>query len=286
MVGLLCVLLPHADGYLSTHKLLSVSGPRMPPLKASSVATEALAWRRALGQGPRALPLKSAAADAAEGGVSPPAPKARLDKSALVTYFVALGLQFGSIYIFLWGVQEAFRRLNVGFGVALWFARFFFAFMSLRSRVFSVLDNSRPRVADEAKEIQQRKRPSWMPPPFVFPIVWTTIAVLRTVSSSIIFENSGSLLARPLLFFYLHLCVGDVWNTINNVEKRLGAAVPGVFAVWLSVVAAVRAYYKFVPLAGLVLLPSAVWISIANVLVCSIWALNGKEPLYPTKRDQ
>jgi tryptophan-rich sensory protein len=51
-------------------------------------------------------------------------------------------------------------------------------------------------------------------------------------------------------------------------------------------VAAVRAYYKFVPLAGLVLLPSAVWISVANVLVYSIWALNGKEPLYPTKRDQ
>lgn len=29
----------------------------------------------------------------------------------------------------------------------------------------------------------------------------------------------------------LHLSVGDTWNHINNVEKRLGVAVPVVFLV-------------------------------------------------------
>ncbi len=58
----------------------------------------------------------------------------------------------------------------------------------------------------------------------------------------------------------------------------------GVFLVWLSVVNAVRLYNQTLPLAAKVLLPSAVWISIANVLVFSIWRLNGSEPFYPHKR--
>lgn len=33
-----------------------------------------------------------------------------------------------------------------------------------------------------------------------------------------------------------------------------------------------------------VLAPSAVWISIAVILVTNIWAINGKEPLYPVKK--
>ena len=38
-----------------------------------------------------------------------------------------------------------------------------------------------------------------------------------------------------LLWLVFHLCVGDTWNTINNTERRTGAAVPGVACVWASV---------------------------------------------------
>lgn len=54
--------------------------------------------------------------------------------------------------------------------------------------------------------------------------------------------------------------------------------------VWVSVVTAVVLYYRTLPLAGLVLLPSAVWITAATALVTSIWSLNGREPLYPFKK--
>lgn len=121
-----------------------------------------------------------------------------------------------------------------------------------------------------------------MPPPLAFPIIWTTIGLLRTVSSVLLFRHMGfQLVQTPILALMLHLSIGDTWNTINNVEKRLGAAVPGVFCVWLSVVTAVTLYYKAYSTAGLVLLPSAVWISVANVLVFTIWKINGREPLYP-----
>jgi tryptophan-rich sensory protein len=36
--------------------------------------------------------------------------------------------------------------------------------------------------------------------------------------------------------------------------------------------------------AGLVLAPSGVWLSIATVLIWTIWSINGKEPFFPMKK--
>lgn len=88
------------------------------------------------------------------------------------------------------------------------------------------------------------------PPPKAFPIIWISIGFLRTIASSLIYETTGTLLCAPILALYLHLSIGDTWNTIASVEDRTGAAVPGVVLVWLSVVYAVRRYHETLPLAG------------------------------------
>jgi len=90
-----------------------------------------------------------------------------------------------------------------------------------------------------------------------------------------------------LLWLALHLCIGDTWNTINNVESRLGAAVPGVALVWLSTLFAARQFYDVQPQAGGLLALTALWISAAGALVADTWRLNNEvseEPLYPYKR--
>ena len=47
-----------------------------------------------------------------------------------------------------------------------------------------------------------------------------------------VWEVSGNkLVTEPIAAMVLHLSVGDTWNHINNVEKRLGVAVPVVFLV-------------------------------------------------------
>ena len=70
---------------------------------------------------------------------------------------------------------------------------------------------------------------------------------------------------------------------INNVEKRSGVAALTIFLVLGSVFGATMSYYRAVPMAGYILAPSCAWLSVATVLVCSIWSLNGKEALYPKK---
>lgn len=151
-----------------------------------------------------------------------------------------------------------------------------FAFLSLRSRVFSPLDTSRPKASTEDITLHERLRPWWQPPPLAFPIIWIIIAILRAVSSTIIYQTTNTLLCTPIFALILHLSFSDTWNIINNVEKRLGTSLLSMLFVLASVINVVYQYYQTIPLAGKIIAPSAIWISIATFLVFSIWRLNSQ----------
>lgn len=168
----------------------------------------------------------------------------------------------------------------------------FFLVMSVKSRTFAVLDASRPndkgQDATMPKIYTEIKRPSWSPPGIVFPIVWSTIGLLRTISSFLIWEAMGrQFLVLPLMVMMVHLSIGDTWNYINNQQKLRGTSVAGVAFVWTSAASVVALYYQALPLAGKILAPSVVWLSIASCLIFSIWQLNGggkTDPLLPMKQ--
>jgi tryptophan-rich sensory protein len=56
-----------------------------------------------------------------------------------------------------------------------------FSLLSIRSRIFSLLENTRSRLTYD-----QVIRPRSSPPPLVFPIVWMIIAVLQVISSILV----------------------------------------------------------------------------------------------------
>ena len=159
----------------------------------------------------------------------------------------------------------------------------FFA-LSFRSRVFSPLNASRPRVANEKLAKKQKKRPSWTPPAVVFPLVWISMGFLRSLSTMLVFAATGTVTHPAILAFVAHLSIGDTWNSINNVEKRLGVAAVGVLFVVSSAYNVVYQYYNVLPTAGYVIAPLAIWLTVATTLVWGIWNINlPREPLYPTK---
>ena len=164
------------------------------------------------------------------------------------------------------------------------FLFFFFAFLALRSRTFSILDASRPKIATEIKLKEQKKRPEWTPPAKVFPVVWISIAVLRSLSSILVYEQVGKLFCFPIMCLVLHLSIGDWWNFVTNKEKMLGVSAVGVLVVLSSAWFAIYQYYLVLPTAGFVLMPLGVWLCIATALVWSIWDINKpRMRLWPTK---
>jgi tryptophan-rich sensory protein len=203
------------------------------------------------------------------------------DRVVTLRYIGATVLQVALMSISLWLMDLAFTRFDIArlpeSGVTA-IACAFFAVLTLRSRAFSLLDNTR-----NSGRYTSIQRPGWAPPPIAFPIVWMSIAVLRVVSAYLVWSALGqTFLCVPLVLYVAHLSLGDTWNTIFTVEGRLGAAVPAVIlGPLLSVVVVVVSYFQTSPLAGWVILPSAVWLAIATILCISLWRLNGQEPFYP-----
>lgn len=203
------------------------------------------------------------------------------DKRATLTYGGATIAQVAAMTGLLWLMDIAFGSFNTAVlpqGVLTAIACGFFAFVTLRSRLFSLLDNTR-----NSGRYTSLQRPGWAPPPLAFPIVWMSIAVLRVVSAYLVWSAIGqTFLCVPLILYVVHLSLGDTWNTIFTVEGRLGAAVPMVIVgPLLSVAVVTFSYFQTVPLAGWIILPSLVWLAIATALCISLWRLNGQEPLYP-----
>ena len=207
-----------------------------------------------------------------------------LDFKAVLIYQLGTILQIGLMILAFWGMDKLLTWGDNYSFLPPWIdtvlAGLFFSLLSIRSRMFSLLDNTRSR-----QTYNDVIRPKWAPPPLAFPLVWMTIAVLRLISSLLVWQSMNQqFLVFPLIALVVHLALGDTWNTIFTVERRLGAAVPVVIVgPWLSALIVTVMYWQINPLAGIILAPSCVWLTVAVVLVLSIWQLNGKEPLYPLK---
>ncbi|KAJ1623993.1 TspO/MBR family-domain-containing protein [Pavlovales sp. CCMP2436] len=263
--------------------------PTPMPVRSSPVvqalgSADAVALR-AVGLRPAPILVRSSPAMASQVQLSDAAPASGgVEWGSIAKYTFATGLQFAMIAAALAGLDRAgFAQLPTACAVPL------FAFLGLRSRVFSSLDNRRPdRKAQEGGATPTDvKRPSWTPPGIAFPIIWSTITLLRTISATMVFAANGRVLcSAPILALVSHLVCGDTWNSITNAERRLGVSFAFVFAVFGSACYAVYEFSKVKQLAAYILLPNAVWISIATVLTGAIWRINEPvQPLLPARGD-
>lgn len=237
-----------------------------------------------------------------------------LDATALLKYAAAIVVQMSLISLVLAGMDQVVSRCSflLGLNNKVPFAAncFLFYALALKSRIFNPLANTRPQpqsleikntitsdtnnTSNANPTLKKRIMPRWTPPGVVFPIVWLLIiGPIRAVASAMVYQSvPQKYLSLPILSLMLHLSIGDVWNTINNVERRLGVAVLGVYTVWLSKAHAVYQYTAVNPVAGRLLGLTLIWLTIASALVTATWRLNpdpatGRpEPLVPVvKKD-
>lgn len=217
-----------------------------------------------------------------------------LDTGAIVRYVSALIIQMSLVMTVLKGMDVTTTALNLTGKVPIGINFVFFYFLALKSRVFNPLCNARPRrdtkevEAEDDKTIDStssdpssppspRKMPTWTPPGIVFPIVWILIiGPLRALSSSLIYKANGGVYGdfNTIAWLMVHLSIGDVWNTINNIERRYGTSVLGVLCVWVSAAIAAYQYSHVSALAGRLLAIPLLWLTVATSLIFRTWQIN------------
>lgn len=119
-------------------------------------------------------------------------------------------------------------------------------------------------------------RPSWRPPNWAFPVVWTLLYALISVAGWLAWRTAGGLAAAPVAFglYFGQLALNAAWSYFFFGRKRVDLALVEMAFLWLAIAANAVAFYAILPAAGLLLAPYLLWVSVAFALNLSILRRN------------
>lgn len=116
------------------------------------------------------------------------------------------------------------------------------------------------------------QRPSWTPPNWAFPVVWSILYIFIGVSGWTIWQAQGPGLAMGL--WLLQLVFNAAWSWLFFGMRRMDLAFVDVCALFVSILAYIAAASAISPLAALLFVPYAVWVATAATLNRAVWRLN------------
>lgn len=119
---------------------------------------------------------------------------------------------------------------------------------------------------------QGLRKPAWTPPSFVFPLVWTTLYIAMSWAAMRVSQLPGNGLALAL--FTAQIAFNVLWTPVFFGLQRMRAALVVMAALWLSVAGATVAFFAADSVAGFLMAPYLLWVSIAAALNFSVMRLN------------
>lgn len=119
-------------------------------------------------------------------------------------------------------------------------------------------------------------KPSWTPPGWVFPVVWTTLYVAMGTAAWLVQRRAreGRESRGPLAAFGLQLALNAAWTPVFFGAHRMLPALGILVALWLALLGTLLAFRRVSSTAAWLLAPYLVWVSVATVLNFEIWRLN------------
>lgn len=118
------------------------------------------------------------------------------------------------------------------------------------------------------------EKPSWNPPKWMFPVVWTTLYFFMSYSAMrVALAGVG---AQAMAFWALQIALNTLWTPIFFGLHRMRAAMGVMVCLWLAVAATTFSFWAVDWVAGLLFVPYLVWVSVAGALNLTIIRLNPK----------
>ncbi|MFK7861230.1 MAG: TspO/MBR family protein [Granulosicoccus sp.] len=119
------------------------------------------------------------------------------------------------------------------------------------------------------------KKPSWNPPDWAFPVVWTTIYlfIITSVGGA---WNAADVGEKPLIVWLvgINLILNLLWSVVFFTMRKPLWALFEVFFLWISIIAMMVGLGSVDSFYAWLLVPYFVWVSIAMLLNLSIVRLN------------
>ena len=115
-------------------------------------------------------------------------------------------------------------------------------------------------------------QPSFNPPSWVFPPVWSTLYVMMSIAIWRVwtaFFNS-----RILKLYFFHLFFNCIWSIIFFGFHQIGLALINIIVILFFIIILMKEYLKIDKLSFYLMIPYFLWSSFALVLNASIFFLN------------
>ena len=113
-------------------------------------------------------------------------------------------------------------------------------------------------------------KPSFAPPGFIFPIVWSILYVLMGISAARVYIKGGN-----LFYYAIQLIFNFFWSIIFfNLEAYLLSFV-WLVLMWIFIILMIVDFYKTDKLSAYLQIPYLLWVTFAGVLNLMIYLLNG-----------
>ncbi len=116
------------------------------------------------------------------------------------------------------------------------------------------------------------QKPSWTPPNWAFPVVWTILYVMIAAAGYLVWKEQG--LGLVAVVWSLQLVFNGAWSWLMFGEKNIILALWDAGAMWLAIVAFIILAWPVSQTAALLFVPYLAWVSTAFYLNYQIMQLN------------
>jgi len=119
---------------------------------------------------------------------------------------------------------------------------------------------------------RQLAKPRWTPPNWLFPLAWSALYLASSLAAARVAGLPGSGLA--LAFWALQVALNTLWSPVFFGLRRMRAALVVLAGLWLAVAGMAVSFLALDTLAGALVLPYLVWVTVAGALNLAVVRLN------------
>lgn len=118
------------------------------------------------------------------------------------------------------------------------------------------------------------EKPVFTPPNWVFGPVWTLLYLAMAVALYLVWTKPNQDKKRAITVFGVQLALNALWSIVFFGLHLPWLAVVVILMLLISIIIAMREFYRISRLASYLLIPYALWVSFATILTIATASLN------------
>jgi translocator protein len=119
-------------------------------------------------------------------------------------------------------------------------------------------------------------KPSWTPPPWLFPPTWTALYIIMAFAAWLVWKTNTRFagVRLAMVLFFTQLALNAFWSPLFFGLKSPGLALIDMVLLLIALMLTVWAFLTRRLVAGLLMMPYLAWVLFAATLNFAIWRMN------------